>query len=100
MLKWNVVVPETLKNLLRTTRDLKFGELFGVDLDLRGPRENMNVSLNERDLVQFILDEEACYIDVLTVHQSEPVTAEMDMEVRGFRCRKKIKFPTPRAEGV
>ncbi len=100
MLKLNVAVPEAVKNLLRTTRDLNFGELFGVDLDLRGPRENMIVSQNERDLVQFILDEEACYIDVLTVHQSEPVTAEMDLEMRGFRCRKKIKFPTLRAEGI
>jgi hypothetical protein len=100
MLKCLVVVPQAVKELLWTTRELQFGAIFGVDLDLRGPRENMTVSPAERDLVKLILDEEACYIDVLTIHQSDPATAEMDMAVRGFRCRKKIKFPTLKAEGV
>jgi hypothetical protein len=100
MLKCIVVIPEAVKKLLLTTRELRFGELYGVDLEMRGPRNNFEVSKAEKDLVKLILDDEACYIDVLTVHQSEPVTAEMDMEVRGFRCRKKIKFPTPQAAGI
>ena len=100
MLQCFIAVPESVKTLLRTTRELHYGELFGVEIDPTGPRENLQVSSNERDLVRLILDEGTCYIDVLTVHQSEPVLAEMDVEVRGFRCRKKVKFPTQRAEGI
>ena len=93
MLKYNIVVPEAVEKLLRTTRELQFGEIFGVDIDPRTKMVNVQVSRNERDLASFIEDGNG-YIDVLTIHQSEPVTAELDHESRGFRCRKKVKFPT------
>ena len=98
MLKYTIAIPEAVEKLLRTTRELQFGEIFGVEIDPRTRMVHAQVSANERDLAHFIEDGN-CYIDVLTVHQSEPVTAELDYENRGFRCRKKIKFPTAKAEG-
>ena len=35
MLKYNVAIPEAVDKLLRTTRELGFGEIFGVEIDPR-----------------------------------------------------------------
>lgn len=100
MQKCTVSVPETIKNLLRTTREIRYGELFGVDLDMRGSRETIFVSLAEKDLIRMITDEGIVYIDVLTVHQGDPVIVEMDQELNGFRCRKKVKLPLENINGL
>jgi hypothetical protein len=92
MLKLYVSAPASLEKLVQTTRDLKYGEMFGLDLDLGTPEKQFSVSQSEKDLVRFILDGNP-YISVLTVHGGEPVLAEQDFVMNGFRCRKKTKFP-------
>ena len=93
MLKYNVAIPEAVDKLLRTTRELGFGEIFGVEIDPRSKVVNTRrFSKNETDLAKFIEDGN-CYIDVLTVHQSEPVTAETRLREQGFPMSEKSEIP-------
>ena len=98
MLKYTSAVNGPIHKLIETTRNLRFGEIYGVEIALEDPWTFIEVSTNERDLIEQIKDG-LQYIDVLTVHNGEPVLAEVDDKVNGFRTRQKIKFPTVRAEG-
>lgn len=91
-----VSTPEYL--LLEAIREVKFGELFGVQVDDQHKWIDYELLQAEMDLLCFIRDG-AQYIDVLTVHNGQPVLAETDFRLSGFRCRKKVKFPTVHAEG-
>ncbi len=84
--------------LLEAIREIKYGELFGVQVDDNHPWIEYEVSPNDLDLLEYIRDG-AQYIDVLTVHNGQPVLAETDFKLNGFRCRKKVKFPTVHTEG-
>ena len=79
--------------LLETIRAIAFGELFGVEIPVEENWIEEELHPAERDLVEFIRAG-GQYIDVLTVHHSLPVIAETDMKLNGFKCRKKVKFPT------
>ncbi len=98
MLKYKAVVNSQTAVLITTTRSLRFGELYGVEIELDGDDLfPLEVSKNEYDLIEAIHNG-LQYIDVLTVHNGEPVRAEVDAKTNGFRCRKKIKFPTVQTE--
>ena len=97
MLRYTVTAFANAIKLIETTRELKFGEVCGIEVPYTGLPRQFEVSNNEADLLDF-LDENPC-IDRLTVHQGEPVLAETKYESNGFRCLKKIKFPTDPSEG-
>ncbi len=97
MLKYKAVVNSQIAVLITTTRSLRFGELYGVEIDLDGDQYPLEVSKNEYDLIEAIYNG-LQHIDVLTIHNGEPVRAEVDEKTNGFRCRKKIKFPTVQTE--
>jgi hypothetical protein len=83
--------------LVKVTRHLQFGTIYGVEVKHEYRSMTAEVSIEESDLIDFA--REHPYIDVLTVHAGQPVTAETDFVEKGFRCRKKHKFPTVRTEG-
>lgn len=93
MVRYTMVVTEQEARLLDTTRQLCHGELFGVELPDERPVLPMELTANERDLIAVFRDG-VRYLDTLTIYRSEPVFAEIDSKVNGFRCRKKLKFPT------
>ena len=84
--------------LLETIKAIQFGELYGVQVDDHAVWIEYEVTPAIRDLLEYIRDG-AQYIDILTVHNGQPVLAETDMKLHGFRCRKKVKFPTVHTEG-
>lgn len=79
--------------LLEAIREIKYGEIFGVQVDDNGKWIEDEVTPAEACLLEYIRDG-AQYIDILTVHNGQPTLAETDMKIHGFRCRKKVKFPT------
>lgn len=91
-----VSTPEYL--LLEVIKEIQYGELFGVQVDDQDKWIEYEISPAMLDLVGYIR-EGAQHIDILTVHNGQPVLAETDLKLNGFRCRKKIKFPTAHAEG-
>lgn len=84
--------------LLETIKAIRYGELFGVQVDDQGKWIDYELTPEQHDLIEYIRDG-AQYIDILTVHHGQPTLAETDLKINGFRCRKKIKFPTVKAEG-
>lgn len=86
------------QELLDCLREVQYGEMYGVEIAAQEPGIEELVSPAERDLLEAIRDGMQ-YIDVLTIHNGEPSVAELDYKSAGFRCRKKIKFPTVRTEG-
>ena len=86
------------QELLDVIREVQYGELYGVEIEAQEPEREELVSPAERDLLEAIRGG-LQYIDVLTIHNGEPSVAELDYKSAGFRCRKKIKFPTVRTEG-
>ena len=78
--------------LLEAIKEVKYGELFGVQVDDQDKWIDYELSQAEIDLLNFIR-EGAQYIDILTVHKGQPTQAETDYRLSGFRCRKRIKFP-------
>lgn len=93
MVSYKVKVSRQEQKLLDTIRAIGYGELFGVEIDDAPKEINLDVSMNCQDLIEMIRNG-AQHIDVLTIHQGEPVMAETDYKDNGFRCRKKTKFPT------
>lgn len=92
------IVTAREQELLDVIHEVQYGELYGVEIEAQEPGIEELVSPAERDLLEAIRGG-LQYIDVLTIHNAEPVVAELDYKRAGFRCRKKIKFPTVRAEG-
>lgn len=97
MLRYTVTAFANAIKLIETTRQLRFGEICSIEVVYTGSPQQIEVSQNEADLLNF-LDENPC-IDRLIVHQGEPMLAETKCESNGFRCLKKIKFPTDPSEG-
>ncbi len=82
-------------DLIEAMSQVRYGEIYGVEIPPGGgdfiewdelPQPTKDLILYIRSGVQ--------HIDVLTVHNGLPTAAETDMKVYGFRCRKKVKFPT------
>ena len=85
-------------SLIRAMRNLRYGEIFGVEIPLGGTLTPVELSNNEYDLVEAVKDGMQ-HIDVLTVHNGEPVLAETDYKDGDFHCRKRMRFPTTQKEG-
>ncbi len=98
MVKYDIEVSDSEAALIETMQNLRYGEMFSVEIDARPAGQAKKVSANVRSLLEWIRDG-AQHIDVLTVHEGEPVLAEIDYQHHGFRCRKRIKFPTTKTEG-
>jgi hypothetical protein len=80
-------------DLVLVMREIKYGEIYGIELASGIQDKELDVSPSTKALIQAIRDGEND-IGVLTVHNKEPVNAEVDYKSKGFCCRKKIKFPT------
>jgi hypothetical protein len=81
------------KELLDAVVEVKYGEIFGVELDPGKPEIEVEASQNFRSLIEAIRDG-LNHISVLTIHQGDPAMAETDFKHKGFSCRKKYRFPT------
>jgi hypothetical protein len=75
------------------TRKIGYGELYGVEIPDEVRTVQALLSPCENDLIELIRDGQQ-ELSVLHVHQSQPALAELDYVEKGFRCRKKVKFPT------
>ena len=78
--------------LIETLRVVVYGEIYGVKLPSGSARIPQRLSSAERALILEMRDGMS-NISVLHVHEGQPVYAEVDEKIAGFRCRKKIKFP-------
>lgn len=91
-------VSSSERKLLTLIREVGFGEMYGVEI-LEGEHDYVVTPTQaEHDLLMAIRNG-LQHIDVLTIHNGEPTMAEVDFKDSGFRCRKKIKFPTVKTEG-
>ena len=90
-------VSDIEKSLIETCRRLKFGTIYGLEVLQEEQNRTINLTVEESQLIEFVRENQ--YIDVLTVHAGRPAIAETDFVDNGFRCRKKIKFPTEWTEG-
>jgi hypothetical protein len=93
-----LILSDEENSLLWAIRELGFGELYGVEIKDGTRAIEQTASIAERDLIETIRRGNQ-YFDVLYVHQGSPIMAEIDFKLNGFRCRKKIRFPTSREEG-
>ena len=87
-----VEISEREYDLLQTMAEIGFGEIYGLDPEPQPKTIEAQVSKNFQDLLEIM--REGARISVLTVHQGEPVTAEIDEKIKDFRCRKRVKLPT------
>ncbi len=92
MLKYWVRVSGEERKLIETIRKIEFGEIYSPKVEDREHSEVAEVSGNVSDLLDLIRT--GMPISIITIHQSEPVYAEVDQLVDGFRCRKKVRFPS------
>lgn len=88
-----LMVSEPEHELIKAIKKVKYGEIYGVDIDDEEAVKVVSISGRFEDLINLIRDG-AQYIDVLHVHDGEPMYAEIDSKINGFSCRTKIKFPT------
>ena len=93
MLLSTIAISGEENRLLSVMQELGFGELFDVEIADQPKTLTVEVSENAASLVDLIRSG-VQDIAVITVHQGEPVLAEVDEVNSGFRCRKRIKFPT------
>jgi hypothetical protein len=80
-------------NLLSAIDATQFGQIENVTVEHDVASIPAVVSENQRDLIALIRSGTR-YFDSISVHRGEPVIAETSGTDFGFRCRKKIKFPT------
>lgn len=92
MLSYSMKISLREYALLQAMSEIKYGEVFGVDPEPQPETIDLQISENFRSLLDIL--REGTSISVLTVHQGEPVAAEIDEKIKDFRCRKKVKFPT------
>ncbi len=84
---------EQERDLIDTIRELVFGELYGVEIPDREAVYTRLLTPIEQDLILYIRS--GCqHIDILTVHNGQPAMAETDSKIRGFRARRRVRFPT------
>jgi hypothetical protein len=93
MLKYTIAVSNREQDLLDAIEAVRFGEIRGATVEHEAAQFQIEVSENKRDLITAIRNGYQ-HFEAIQVHQGEPVYAEVTGEEFGFRCRKKIKFPT------
>ena len=87
----NVSVSEG--ELLDAIEELRFGEIYGIQLDEGEFLKLRELSDEEWKLVSFLRLGKP-YIDILQVHMGQPQMALQDRTIGPFRCQKKTKFST------
>lgn len=94
----SVLVSSSELKLLSLIREIGYGEMFGVEILPDTYDLKVEVTEAEKSLLDTVRGGFQ-YIDVLTIHNGAPIVAEVDFQDSGFRCRKKLRFPTVKAEG-
>jgi len=84
-------IDKAVFNLIQTIRNLGYGEMFGVRIELTGDPTSEQLN-NAEEMLAMIIEEGVQYIDVLTVHDGKPAMLETDFKMNGFHCRKKTKI--------
>lgn len=98
MLQSKLKVTPVEAKLLDTIAEMQYGEIFGVEVPAGVPLIERDLSPQQLSLIEYLRS--GCQsIDILTIHAGSPVMAENDRIIHGFRCRKKVRFPTVRTEG-
>lgn len=92
MLKYMVRISGEERRLIETIRKIGYGEIYSPKVEIQPHTEILEVSANIADLLDLVRS--GTPISIITIHQFEPVYVEVDQLMDGFRCRKKIKFPT------
>lgn len=92
MLRYNTKVTAEERQFLDAIHRVEYGEIYSPKLKPGALDQEASVSENARDLLNTV--REGTEISILTIHAGEPVYAEVDQVIGGFRCRKKVKFPT------
>lgn len=88
-----MILSDEEKQLVEAIHDVNYGEIYGVEISGGNPQHHFEVSANVEDLIEAIRDG-LNNISVLSIHQGEPVMAEVDYKMGRLHCRKKTKFPT------
>ncbi len=86
-----VIITEREDELIEALHELCFGELYGVEILEEGDHLLRLLSQAEQELIYFIRAGHQ-YIDILTVHNGQPILAEVDFKIRGFRVRRRVRF--------
>jgi len=92
MLRYKANVSGEERRLIETIQKIGFGEIYAPKMEGQQHSEAAEVSANVKDLLDLIRS--GAPVSIITIHQNEPVYAEVDQLIDGFRCRKRIKFPT------
>jgi hypothetical protein len=92
MLKYFVRISGEERKLIDTIRRIGYGEIYSPKVEAQAQTDVMEVSANLADLLTLVRS--STPISIIIIHQNEPVYAEVDQLIDGFRCRKKVKFPT------
>jgi hypothetical protein len=92
MLKYFVRISGEERKLIETIQKIGYGEVYSPKVETGPQTEILEVSANVADLLDLVRS--GAPISIITIHQYEPVYAEVDQLMDGFRCRKKVKFPT------
>lgn len=92
MLRYKARISGEERKLIETIQKIGYGEIYSPKVDEQLHNEVADISANEKDLLDLIRS--GAPVSIIIIHQNEPVYAEVDQLIDGFRCRKKIKFPT------
>ena len=92
MLRYKARISGEERRLIETIQKIGYGEIYAPKMEGQLHNEVADVSTNVKDLLDLIRS--GAPVSIIIIHQNEPVYAEVDQLIDGFRCRKKVKFPT------
>ncbi len=92
MIRYKARISGEERKLIDTIQKIGFGEIYSPKVEGQLHDEVIDVSANVRDLLDLIRS--GTPVSIIIIHQNEPVYAEVDQLVDGFRCRKKVRFPS------
>ncbi len=92
MLKYMVRISREEQKLIETIQKIGYGEIYSPKTEIQPHTEILEVSANIADLLDLVRS--GTPISIIIIHQYEPVYAEVDQLMDGFRCRKKVRFPS------
>jgi hypothetical protein len=92
MLRYKIRISGEERKLINTIQRIGFGEIYSPKVEAQLHNEVVDVSANVKDLLDLIRS--GIPVSIIIIHQNEPVYAEVDQLIDGFRCRKKVRFPS------
>lgn len=78
-------------DLLISITEVKYGEVFNIEVPDAPPEVQVVITDNQRLLIDFIREGNR-KIDTISVHEGQPVSVEVISIIRGYRCVKKIRL--------